>query len=157
MKIKMLCLGKTNEDYLKHGIKIFAERLVHFIPFEIIELPDIKVKQPLKIDYIKENESEQLKKHIKQGDTIVLLDEKGQSFNSKGFAQFIEKLSMHNIKNLVFVVGGAYGFSDKMLENASYKISLSQMTFTHQMVRLIFVEQLYRAFSIIKKLPYHNE
>ena len=156
MKIKFLCVGKTTEAYLREGIKIYAERIKHFIPFEIIEIPDIKTKAVSNINFIKDKEAEALQKHINQGDIVILLDEKGEHFDSKNFASFIEKNTVQNAKCMVFIVGGAYGFSEKLYQTATHKISLSKMTFTHQMVRLIFAEQLYRGLTIIKNLPYHN-
>lgn len=157
MKIKFLCVGKTNESYLKEGINIYVERIKHFIPFEMIEISDIKTKAVSNINFIKDNEAQALQKHINQGDIVILLDENGVQYDSKKFASFIEKCTLQNNKCIVFIVGGAYGFPETLYKAATYKISLSEMTFTHQMVRLIFVEQLYRGLTIIKNLPYHNQ
>ena len=157
MKIKLIYIGKTTEAYLKEGIKIYAERIKHFIPFEIIEIQDIKSKSVSNISFIKDKEAEAVQKHINPGDILILLDENGKDFDSKNFASFIEKNTVQNAKYMVFIIGGAFGFSDKLYQVATHKISLSKMTFTHQMVRLIFVEQLYRGFTIIKNMPYHNQ
>jgi len=157
MKIKLICIGKTTEAYLKEGIKIYAERIKHFLPFEIVEIQDIKTKNTTNINFIKDKEAEAVQKLINQGDIVILLDENGKEFDSKSFALFIEKNSVQNAKCMVFIIGGAFGFSDKLYQSATHKISLSQMTFTHQMVRLIFAEQLYRGLTIIKNIPYHNQ
>jgi len=157
MKIKFLCVGKTTEAYLREGIKIYAERIKHFVPFEIVEIPDVKAKTVTNINFIKDKEAEAILKNISQGDIVILLDEKGEQYDSKNFASFIEKNTVQNAKCMIFIVGGAYGFSDKICQIATHKISLSKMTFTHQMVRLIFAEQLYRGLTIIKNMPYHNQ
>jgi len=157
MKIKLICIGKTTETYLKEGIKIYFERIKHFLPFEILEIQDIKLKNVANISFVKDKEAEAVLKQINQGDIIVLLDENGKDLDSRNFASFIEKNTIQNAKYMVFIIGGAYGFSEKLYEAATHKISLSKMTSTHQMVRLIFVEQLYRGLTIIKNIPYHNQ
>jgi len=156
MKCKLICVGKTSEAYLREGIGQYMERLKHFVAFEMTELPDVKVSANTSPVILKEREAEAVLKHIYSGDVVVLLDENGKTFTSKEFASFLEKNTLQSVKNLVFVVGGAFGFSEKLTARAHHKLSLSKMTYTHQMVRLIFVEQLYRGFTIIKNLPYHN-
>ena len=156
MKIKLISIGKTTEAYLKEGIKIYAERIKHFLPLEIIEIQDIKIKTTSNINFIKEKEAEAVQKHINQGDIVILLDENGEHYDSKKFASFVEKNTIQNAKCMVFIIGGAYGFSEKLYQSATHKISLSRMTFTHQMVRLILLEQIYRAFMIRSGRPYHR-
>ena len=157
MKFKLISIGKTTEAYIKEGINIYVERIKHFLPFEIIEIQDIKSKTTTNITFIKDKEAEAVQKHVNQGDIIILLDENGKEFDSKNFASFIEKNTIQNAKSMVFIIGGAFGFSEKLYQMATHKVSLSKMTFTHQMVRLIFVEQLYRGLTIIKNIPYHNQ
>jgi len=150
-------MGKTNFSFIKEGINLYIRRLKRYIKFEFIELPDVKGAKNLSDNELKKRETDIYLKKIQAGDFVILLDEKGKEFNSREFALFIEKKNIQAVKHLVFIVGGAYGFSEKMYQIAKQKISLSQMTFSHQIVRLIFMEQLYRAFSIIKGEPYHND
>ena len=145
MKILFLVIGKTDESYLETGIGKYIKRLEHYIPFEMKVIPDIKNRKTLT--------EEQQKKA--EGD-LILLDEKGKTFTSVMFSQWIEKQMNIGSKRIFFVVGGPYGFSKEVYDKAKFKISLSEMTFSHQMIRLIFVEQLYRAFTIIKGEPYHH-
>ena len=154
MKIKLLIIGKTNEKYLAEGISVYASRLSHYLPFEIEIIPETKGKQDISVQ--KEKEGEQILKRIKQGEHLVLLDEKGKMMTSVQFSNYIgQKMNTGN-KALVFVIGGAFGFSEKVYRAANDAISLSSMTFSHQMVRLIFTEQLYRAMTILKNEPYHH-
>ena len=155
MKIKLIFFGKTDNEYLKEGIQIFSKRLKHYIPHEVNELV---IKQSLKInpEEQKEREAQLLLKHLKPQDYLILLDEKGKEFSSTEFANWIQKKMNSGIKNLVFAVGGPLGFSDEIREKAKMQLSMSRMTFSHQMVRLFFLEQLYRAFTIIRNEPYHN-
>ncbi len=157
MIIKLICIGKTEEEYLKTGIAIYEKRLKHYIHFETIFIPSIKDAKNASPTEIKEREAELLLKHFSKNEYIVLLDEKGTAFRSVEFAEFIQKKMNMGIKNLCFIIGGAYGFAPIIYEKANTKISLSNMTFSHQMIRLFFVEQCYRAFSILKNEPYHNE
>ncbi len=157
MKILLAVIGKTDEKYLQSGIDIFTKRLKHYIPFEMKIIPDLKKTKNLSSDQQKSMEGELLLQVFQPGDQIVLLDEKGIEFSSVKFSDFIEKKMVSGIKRLVFVIGGPYGFSDKVYQQANAKISLSQMTFSHQMVRLIFVEQVYRAMTILRNEPYHHE
>ncbi len=157
MKIKLLVIGKTDEKYLQTGLDIFCKRILHYISLEIKMIPDLKNTRNLTEDQQKEKEGELILRQLTGGDDLILLDEKGQQESSAGFARFLGKKMLAGTKQLVFVIGGPYGFSTKVYEKAVQKISLSAMTFSHQMVRLIFMEQLYRAFTIIKGEPYHHE
>ena len=157
MKIKLLCIGKTNFKFIDEGMELYHSRLKYFIELEQVFIPDIKNTKNMPVDEIKKKEGQSLLKNIAQGDFVCLLDERGNSFDSEGFAEYIQKKLEQNIKNLIFVVGGAYGFSAEIYSRADFKITLSKMTFSHQIIRLFFLEQLYRAFTIIKGLPYHNQ
>jgi len=157
MDIKLILVGKTDANYLIEGIDIYLKRLKHYINLELTIIPELKNVKSLNFTQIKEKEGEFILKNIKSTDKLILLDENGKLESSKSFSVFIEKMMLLGIKNLIFVVGGAYGFSEEVYNRADSKISLSKMTFSHQMVRLIFVEQLYRAFSILKGEPYHHE
>ena len=157
MKIQLTVIGKTNQDFVQKGLNEFCTRLKHYIPFELDVIPDIKNTKNLSQEQQKEKEGELILKNIQSGDYIVLLDELGKEFSSLQFANYIEKKTHIINKKLVFVIGGPYGFSKKIYEIASEKISLSKMTFSHQMIRLIFVEQLYRTMTILNNEPYHHE
>ncbi|MDR1783354.1 MAG: 23S rRNA (pseudouridine(1915)-N(3))-methyltransferase RlmH [Dysgonamonadaceae bacterium] len=157
MKIRFTVIGKTSQDFIQKGIDEYCDRLKHYFPFELNVIPDIKNAKNLSFAQIKEKEGEILLKSVVPEDFIVLLDEKGREFSSLKFADFLEKLKNSSSKRIIFVIGGAYGFSEKVYERANEKISLSKMTFSHQIVRLIFVEQLYRAATILNGEPYHHE
>ena len=157
MKIQLTVVGKTNQDFVQKGLDEFCNRLKHYMPFELDIIPDIKNTKNLSQEQQKEKEGELILKNIQSGDYIVLLDERGKEFTSLQFADYIEKKTHTVSKKLVFVIGGPYGFSKKVYEMASEKISLSKMTFSHQMIRLIFIEQLYRAMTILNNEPYHHE
>ncbi|MBQ7819693.1 MAG: 23S rRNA (pseudouridine(1915)-N(3))-methyltransferase RlmH [Bacteroidales bacterium] len=155
MKLVFLMVGKTNEKYFNDAILEYEKRIKRFIPFEIITIPDSKgIKSA---DILKETEGELILKQVKSDDYLILLDEKGKSFSSIKFASYVEKLLSRSDKRIIFAIGGAYGFSKGVYERADDKISLSEMTFSHQLVRVVFTEQLYRAFTIINNLPYHHE
>lgn len=157
MKIQLLVVGKTDASYLQEAIALYISRLTHYIPFEMEVIPDLKNTKNLSQVQQKEREGLLLLKSIQPGDHVVLLDEGGKQYSSMEFSTYIEK-SMHIVpKRLVFVIGGPYGFSDSVYKAASSKFSLSRMTFSHQMVRLIFVEQLYRAMTILNGEPYHHQ
>ena len=157
MKISLVVIGKTDAAYFVDAINEYKNRLVHYIPFEMEVIPDIKNVKNLREDQQKEKEGELILKTLQPGDYLVLLDEHGKSFTSMEFATYIER-KMHVVpKRLVFVIGGPYGFSEAVYKAASEKISLSKMTFSHQMIRLIFVEQIYRAMTILNNKPYHHE
>ncbi|MEA3504395.1 MAG: 23S rRNA (pseudouridine(1915)-N(3))-methyltransferase RlmH [Bacteroidota bacterium] len=157
MKITFLLNGKTDKKYVEEGINIFDKRIKRYLPFQIITIPALKNTKSLSPHQQKEKESELMLKHFNAGDHIILLDEKGKEYSSIQFADSIQKQMNSGIKNLVFVVGGPYGFSDTIKQKANGKISLSRMTFSHQLIRVIFMEQLYRAMTILKNEPYHNE
>ncbi len=156
MKIKLLLIGKTDESYLKQGIEKYTKRIKHYLSFDFITIPDLKNTRNLSEEQQKQKEGELILNQLNPADFVVLLDEKGKEYSSVDFSIFIEKQMISGLKNLIFIVGGPYGFSKQLYERSNIKISLSQMTFSHQMVRLIFVEQLYRAMSIIKGEPYHH-
>ncbi len=157
MKIDLVMIGKTDEKYLIEGIDKYLKRLKHYIPFKMITIPDIKKTKNLSEEQQKKLEGDQILSQLQPGDHLVLLDENGKDFNSVGFANFIEKKMIAGLKRIVFVIGGPYGFSDEVYDKANQKISLSHMTFSHQMVRLFFVEQIYRAMTILKNEPYHHQ
>lgn len=157
MKIKLIVIGKTDQSYLQKGIENYHKRIPHYLPFEFVVIPDIKNTRKLSEDQQKEKEGELILSQVKPGDDVILLDEKGQTFRSKEFARFLEKKMLGGIKALIFVIGGPYGFSEAVYQKATGKVSLSKMTFSHQLVRLIFSEQLYRGLTILKGEPYHHE
>ena len=156
MKVKLIVMGKTDQQYLQEGIKEFHQRIVHYLPFEYQVINDIKNNRSLTEEQQKEKEGETLLQKILPSDEIILLDVFGQEFDSIEFARFLEKKMVGSTKNLVFMVGCSYGFSPAIYKLATAKISLSKMTFSHQLVRLVFSEQLYRALTIIKGEPYHH-
>ena len=157
MKIQLIVIGKTTQDFVRLGLNEFSERLKHYLPFEIEVIPELKNTKNFSAEQQKGKEGECLLKSFQQGDYIVLLDEKGKEMSSMQFAEYLEKKKQVVYKRLVFVIGGAYGFSPNVYETAHEKIALSQMTFSHQLTRLIFIEQLYRAMTIINHEPYHHE
>ena len=157
MKTTLLLVGKTTDKHITALIDEYKQRLSHYLNFEIIVIPELKNTKNLTFEQQKTSEGEQILKQISQADTVVLLDEHGKEQSSVGFSKWIEKKLNSTPRRLVFIIGGPYGFSDSVRERASELISLSQMTFSHQMVRLIFVEQLYRAMTIINGEPYHHE
>ena len=157
MTIKLLTVGKTDVKWVKEGLDLYASRLRHYVPFSVEEIPELKNARSLTREQVKEKEGELILKHISSGDSLFLLDEHGHEYRSLEFAGFVEKQLAGGGKNLVFVIGGAYGFSDSVYCASRGQLSLSKMTFSHQMVRTIFAEQLYRAFTILKGEPYHHE
>ncbi|HNW50845.1 MAG TPA: 23S rRNA (pseudouridine(1915)-N(3))-methyltransferase RlmH [Prolixibacteraceae bacterium] len=157
MKVTLLEVGKTEADYLKKGIDLYLKRIVHYLPFNEVVIPSLKKTGSLSEMQQKQKEGELILGQLNATDELILLDEKGEKFTSVQFARFIEKKMVEGNRNLVFVIGGPYGFSPDVYARARTKISLSEMTFSHQMVRLIFVEQFYRAMTILKGEPYHHE
>lgn len=157
MKTVLLCIGKTDSPYLQTGIADYASRLPHYIPFEMTVIPDVKNSRGMREEQQKTAEGKQILAQVETSDTLVLLDEGGRQFTSRQFAQFFTKAALSGARRLVFVIGGPYGFSADVYARANQRVSLSPMTFSHQMVRLIFVEQLYRAQTIIKGEPYHHD
>lgn len=156
MKFTLLVVGKTVEKHYIAAINDYTQRIKHYIPFDIEVIPELKNTKSLSEEQQKEKEGELILKALQPGDVPVLLDEHGKEFRSIEFAAWIER-KMHSVKRLVFIIGGPYGFSTAVYGAAQEKISLSKMTFSHQMIRLIFTEQLYRAMSILNNSPYHHE
>ena len=157
MKITLLTVGKTDKDWVRQGMDIYASRMKHYFPFFIVEIPELKNVSSLSEEQIKTKEGELILKNVKPADDVILLDERGREHSSMEFAKVLQDKISYNGKDMVFVIGGAYGFSEAVRQRAASKMSLSRMTFSHQMVRAIFVEQLYRAFTIMKGEPYHHE
>ncbi len=157
MKITLLTVGKTDRDWVKQGLELYISRLKHYIPFALIEIPELKNVSALSTEQIKTKEGELILKHIRPGDDLILMDERGKMHTSVEFAKVLQDKISYIGKDIVFVIGGAYGFSQAVYDRADSKISLSKMTFSHQMVRAIFAEQLYRAFTIMRGEPYHHE
>jgi len=157
MTIMLLTVGKTDVKWVKEGLDLYISRLRHYVPFNLVEIPELKKAASLSRQQIKDKEGELILKQVGPSDSLILLDEHGRECRSLEFAEFLEKQMASGSKNLVFTVGGAYGFSESVYQRANAKISLSKMTFSHQMVRTIFAEQLYRAFTILKGEPYHHE
>jgi 23S rRNA (pseudouridine1915-N3)-methyltransferase len=157
MKIKVLAIGKTDDKNLKQLIDTYEKRLKHYIKFEMEIIPDLKQVKNMSEKDQKEKEGELILKKVDTGDQLWLLDEKGEMFRSIDFSKFLQKKMNAGLKRFVLVIGGPYGFSDAVYRMAQGKVSLSKMTFSHQMIRLFVVEQLYRAFTILKNEPYHHE
>jgi 23S rRNA (pseudouridine1915-N3)-methyltransferase len=157
MKITLIFVGKTIKPFLIEGEKEFDKRLKHYIKIEDIVIPELKNVSKLSIEEIKIKEGELILSKIQSTDTVILLDDKGISYSSEEFSNWIEQHQIRATKNLVMIVGGAYGFSKFVYERAQQKLSLSRMTFSHQMIRLILKEQIYRAYTIIKGEPYHHK
>ena len=157
MEIVLLTVGKTTQIYIQEGIDIYLKRLRRYVQYRIESLPDIKASKTLTPDLQKEKEGEAILNYLSTSDLCILLDEHGKEFDSVEFAAFIQKLMSSGRKRAVFVVGGPYGFSKAVYVRSDIKISLSKMTFTHEMVRLFFTEQIYRAMTILRNEPYHHE
>lgn len=157
MKITLLTVGKTDKDWVKNGMDIYVSRLRHYIPFVMTEIPELKNVSSLSKEQIKVREGEIILKNVRPTDDLILMDERGKEYSSTEFAKILQDKISYIGKDIVFVIGGAYGFSEDVYRRANSKISLSRMTFSHQMVRAIFAEQLYRAFTIMKGEPYHHE
>tara|TARA_Y100000992_G_scaffold43822_1_gene25031 strand:- start:14 stop:487 length:474 start_codon:yes stop_codon:yes gene_type:complete len=157
MKIKLIVVGKTNTTYLKTGENEYENRLKHYCNFEEIIINDVKNGSKFSKNELKIKEGDLILKHLESIDKVILLDSIGKIYSSNEFSNFLNENMLHSTKSLVFIVGGAYGFSDEVYNRADNKLSLSKMTFSHQMVRLIFKEQLYRALTIIKGEKYHHQ
>lgn len=155
MKVRLIVVGKTKERVVESGIEEFEKRLTRYVNFSLEIIPDIKASKKMNPDEVKRLEGKEILKRL-GNDSLVLLDEKGKEFTSVGFSKWIENQQLSSTKQITFLIGGAYGFSDEVYQKASSKIAMSKMTFTHQMIRLIFIEQLYRAFTIIKGEKYHH-
>lgn len=157
MKITLLVVGKTEDKYLIEGVDKYLNRLKHYINFNLIVIPEIKNTKSLTEAQQKTKEAELILKHVNNSDLLILMDEKGKKYSSVSFANYLNKQMIGSVQHMVFVIGGPYGFDETVYKRANSSISLSDMTFSHQMVRLFFVEQLYRAFTILKGEPYHHE
>jgi 23S rRNA (pseudouridine1915-N3)-methyltransferase len=157
LKVKFICIGKTGKSFLEEGENEYLKRLKHYVQVERIEIPDLKNQKKLTFDQIKEQEGKEIISKLAPGDQLILLDERGDQFSSVQFSSFLQQKFNSGGKAIAFAVGGAYGFSQQVYSTATGKISLSKMTFSHQMVRMIFFEQLYRAMTILKGEPYHHE
>ena len=156
MNIKLINLGKTTTSYLIEGEKEYEKRLKYYVKLERVDLKEIKTGKQESVMEIKRKEAIQVLKHLKEGDVLVLLDEKGEQYSSSEFAKWIAKKQLSGKKKWVFLIGGAYGFDKSIYARANEKVSLSKMTFSHQMIRLLFLEQLYRAHTILNGEKYHH-
>jgi len=157
MKILLIVTGKTEGEWIQQGLDLYFRRLGYYIPFEMKAVQDLKNSRNMSKDIIRLKEGELLINLLDGKKEVYLLDEKGEEFTSAGFARFIESKLSSGCRELVFVTGGPYGFSENVIQKSKGLISLSKLTFSHQMVRLLFIEQLYRAFTIIRGEPYHHE
>ena len=157
MKTELWVTGKTTKKYIQEGMDIFLGRLKHYLPFNLETIPDIKGSKKISSAAIKQKESEAVLKKLKPGDFLVLLDEKGEALSSVELAGFMKKRMQASDRRMIFLIGGAFGVSKDLYNRTDYRLSLSKMTFSHQMVRVFFLEQLYRAMTIIRNEPYHNQ
>ena len=156
MKIKLIQIGKTGKKFLIEGEEEYAKRLKFYIPIERIEISDIKNSKNLTVDQIKQQEGELILQKIQPGEQVYILDEKGKEFSSEEFAQFLQQRFNQGGHALTLIIGGPYGFSEQVYKAAQGKISISRMTFSHQMIRMILLEQVYRGMTILKGEPYHH-
>lgn len=156
MKIILCCIGQTDTPHVREAIAIYSNRLKHYIPFEITIITEKKTWKKMDAEKRKNEEGKAILACIEPGDMAVLLDEKGKEYNSEGFAGFLQKAMNTGTKRLVFVVGGAFGFSKEVYSEIPQKLSLSKMTFSHQLIRTLMMEQLYRGMTILRNEPYHN-
>jgi len=156
MNILLLAIGKTDASYIKEGIREYEKRLTRYLPYEMKIIPDIKNSKNLTENLQKQKEGVEILSKLENNDFVVLLDENGKQFTSVEFSQFFSQKMLMGLKRLVVIIGGPYGFSEEVYKRGNYLISLSKMTFSHQMVRMIFAEQLYRAMTIMKGEPYHH-
>ncbi|MNU66695.1 Ribosomal RNA large subunit methyltransferase H [compost metagenome] len=157
MQVTLLCIGKTGKKFLEDGEQEYLKRLRHYISFQLQIIPDIKQAKSLSEAQIKQKEGELILEKVGISDSLILLDERGKEFSSMAFSQYLQEQFNRGGKHLYFVIGGPYGFSDAVYQRANGKISLSQMTFSHQMIRLFFIEQVYRAMTILRNEPYHHQ
>ena len=156
MKTLLIQVGKTVNKHFEAGINDYVERISHYMPFEVVTVPELKNTKNLTADQQKQSEGEQILRLLQPADTVVLLDEHGKEYRSIDFARWLEQ-KRNTARRLVFVIGGPYGFSPSVYQRANEQLSLSKMTFSHQMIRLTFTEQVYRACTIIRGEPYHHE
>ncbi|GER59197.1 ribosomal RNA large subunit methyltransferase H [Patiriisocius marinus] len=157
MKVTLFAIGKTDDKNIIELTDMYIKRLSHYINFTFEIIPDIKNSKNLSESQQKVAEGDEILKRVENSDTIILLDENGKTYTSVGFSKFLQKKMNSGLKNLVFVIGGPYGFSEEIYSRANGKLSLSSMTFSHQMVRPFFIEQLYRGFTILRNEPYHHQ
>ena len=157
MKIALIQTGKTNEKHISEGVEMYSSRIRKYAGFEIITIPDIRNTKNMPGVELKNREGDKILEAINKEDFVVLLDERGKEFRTVEFAGWLEKKMASSVKRVIFVIGGAWGFSDDVYSRADMKMSLSKMTFPHQLVRLLFAEQLYRAFTVTRGEPYHHE
>ena len=157
MKIVIIAVGKTSTGYVACGVEEFLKRTNRYVPTELLVIPDVKSSKALSEDAQKQQEGRSIISALQPGDIVTLLDERGKELTSREFSSMIERRIVQGIKRLVFVIGGPYGFSNEVYERADSKLSLSRMTFTHEMVRLFFMEQIYRAMTIMRGEPYHHD
>jgi len=155
MRITLIESGKTRDPFIREGVEQFRKRVVHYVPFRIETIPDLKNTRNLTMKEVQNQEAALMLKRIKPADYLVLLDERGQDHTSISFAEYLNSLE-GQVNQLVFVIGGPYGFAEEVYRRANAKLSLSKLTFSHQLVRVIFMEQLYRAYTILKGDPYHH-
>ncbi len=156
MNIELWCIGKNKFDFVGKGVELFAKRIKHYSKLNVYYFNDVRTGSKSNADFIKNKEADLVLNKLQDGDYLILLDEKGKSMDSVKFAGYIENKMIYSSKRVIFLIGGAFGFSEKIYKISKDKLSLSKMTFSHQLIRLIFVEQLYRAFTIIKNEKYHN-
>lgn len=157
MKIQLLVIGKENSDLFDEAVKSYSKKINFYLPFEIVAIPYLKNAKSLSVDEQKKREGELLLKKIEHDDILILLDERGKELASREMAAFIQQQANEGVKKVIFLIGGAYGVSEKISSRANFTFSLSRMTFPHIMTRVIFAEQLYRAFTIIRGEPYHHD
>ena len=156
MKIELWQVGNTSFDYIKEGTAIYEKRLKHFLPFNTVTIPDIKNAKNMPRTQIKKKEGQAILGKLDSNDYLILLDENGKEFTSVQFSNYIERALQQSRKKMIFLIGGAYGFSDEVYDRANSRISLSKMTFSHQMIRIFALEQIYCAMTILKGMPYHH-
>jgi 23S rRNA (pseudouridine1915-N3)-methyltransferase len=157
MKLSLIQVGKTDNKYLEEGLSLFYSRIRKMIPLEVVTVKASKESKSKPESVLKKEEADAIASRFRQGDIILLLDEKGEQMSSRGFATFLQRILNSGPRRIVFVIGGAWGLSDQLSARAERMVSLSSMTFSHQLVRLLFAEQLYRALTIIKGIPYHHD
>ena len=157
MQIQLIAVGKMSDAPLVQAVEKYVKRLVHYVPFQLLTVPDVKTTRSMTGQRQKEAEGSVILSSVDARDLVILLDERGKEFTSREFASYIDRRTLSLPGNLVFVIGGPYGFSQQVYDRANDKISLSRMTLTHEMVRLFFVEQLYRAMTILRGEPYHHD
>lgn len=157
MKCILLSIGKTSDSWLREGMTVYEKRIPHYMPFEYVEVPDVKNAGKKDRETLKKEEGQIILSHLQNTDRVILLDEGGGELSSRKFAAYFQHQMNSGVKRLVFVIGGAFGFSQELKTRANAEVSLSKMTFSHQMVRLIALEQIYRAMTILRGEPYHHD